>query len=71
MQYIPIIPEKTSEISPLNLVNILSAYFCEFLGYIIVTQTTQINADYPTVFLQDCDETQYQGAGRLIRVFQL
>ncbi|MBR3550688.1 MAG: hypothetical protein IKO09_01655 [Bacteroidales bacterium] len=55
----------------MNLVNILSAYFCEFLGYIIVPQTTQINADYPTVFLQDCDETQYQGAGRLIRVFQL
>lgn len=40
-------------IIPSNLVNTLSAYFCELCGHIIVPQTAQINADYHTLFLQD------------------
>lgn len=31
----------------MNLVNIQSAYLCEFCGHIILPQTTQINADCP------------------------
>ena len=42
-----------NRIIPLNFVNILSAYFCEFRRHIIVPQTMQINADCHTIFLQD------------------
>jgi hypothetical protein len=36
--------------NPFESCNIFSAFFCEFCGRFIFPQTTQISADYRTIF---------------------